>query len=650
MLKNKVSHKVISFVMLLIIGVEMLAPSATDITAEIGLGQLYFACPNPTREVRRAAPRLVDCPPRRAATMHLEPRRVLPQAIREEPYRTMVLEMGRYFNNPFDKSKDLGKSSSPIQHRTAFRGKPYVRDNLIYLQVYDQVYFTIPHANGTDQYPDCTLCNFYTYARLDIPKLHQICPRHISELREQELKPTPLFAHMLMIKENLFATTADTFDSCDGCDTQLPLNASLWLSQKTFQQGNAIFGVCQTLYITVLLGVMAFLFSRDMDNLVIRPIESMVDSVTRLAANPAHKLEAVKSVKYETDALRVSLNKIAQLLQVGFGEAGNNLVAENLKKGDTVDPMVPGKKLLGAYGFCIIDDYEEVLECLGEEILPFTNMAARVLHDAVTHNGGQPNRNLGDAFLCVWKPQMLEGNSTQAELKLAEQKMCDGALTAFRRAVREISRSAKLQAYNKNEEIIKYFDGEYRTVMGYGLNYGYAIEGAVGTNIKIDCSYLSPNVNLAARLESATKRYGVNILMSQYFYDKLSPAVKQGVRRVDVVCLKGSSIPMSIYTCDRSNALYVEQSAIDKYGEENVIGEFQRIFEEGVDNFVQGDWAEGKKCFEMCLTICPRDKPARRLLMHMDTAENHPDFGLASEGQPYVAPEGWPGYHFLLSK
>ena len=66
--------------------------------------------------------------------------------------------------------------------------------------------------------------------------------------------------------------------------------------------------------------------------------------------------------------------------------------------------------------------------------------------------------------------------------------------------------------------------------MGYGLNYGYAIEGAVGTNIKIDCSYLSPNVNLAARLEAATKRYGVNILMSQYFYDKLSPACKVRVR------------------------------------------------------------------------------------------------------------------------
>ena len=72
-------------------------------------------------------------------------------------------------------------------------------------------------------------------------------------------------------------------------------------------------------------------------------------------------------VRYETDALRVSLSKIASMLQVGFGEAGNNLIAENLRKGDTVDPMVPGRRLLGAFGFCIIDEYEEVLECLGEE-------------------------------------------------------------------------------------------------------------------------------------------------------------------------------------------------------------------------------------------------------------------------------------------
>ena len=633
MLKNKVSHKVIAFVMLLIIGVEVLSGTATDISAEIGIAQLYWAAP----------PYLPAAP-----------------AIEAEPYRSMVLQYGQLFNNPYDDSKSC---SSPI----ACGEGVDTRDNLLRLNIRDQVFYDIPILN--DAYPDCTLGNFFAHVKEEIGcpscdhlgQLRAMCPAHIARLRANELEAIVPFERIKTEEVFLSSTQQTDWNSCtssqkevgsddyDASCTQMPLNASAWISKETFQQGTAILGICQTVYISFLLGIMAFLFSRDMDNLVIRPIESMVDSVTQLAANPAHKLEAVKTVKYETDALRVSLNKIAQLLQVGFGEAGNNLVAENLRKGDTVDPMVPGKKLLGAYGFCIIDDYEEVLDCLNEEILPFTNLAAQVVHDAVTRNGGQPNRNLGDAFLCVWKPQLdQDGTYSTSDLVRAETKMCDGALTAFRRCVREISKSPKLQAYNKNEEIVKYFDGSYHTKIGYGLNYGYAIEGAVGTNIKIDCSYLSPNVNLAARLESATKMYGCNILMSQYFYDHLSAPVKRGLRRVDVVCLKGSSIPMAIYTCDRSNALYLEQTAIDKYGADKVVQEFHRIFEEGMDCFVKGDWEAGKDCFDTCLQICPRDKPARRLLMHMDTAENCPDYGLAE--MPYVAPEGWPGYHFLLSK
>ena len=41
--------------------------------------------------------------------------------------------------------------------------------------------------------------------------------------------------------------------------------------------------------------------------------------------------------------------------------------------------------------------------------------------------------------------------------------------------------------------------------MGFGLHVGWAIEGAIGSNHKIDASYLSPNVNMASRLEAATK-------------------------------------------------------------------------------------------------------------------------------------------------
>jgi class 3 adenylate cyclase len=53
--------------------------------------------------------------------------------------------------------------------------------------------------------------------------------------------------------------------------------------------------------------------------------------------------------------------------------------------------------------------------------------------------------------------------------------------------------------------------------MGFGLHVGWAIEGAIGSFYKIDASYLSPHVNMAARLEAATKQFGVQLLISGQF-------------------------------------------------------------------------------------------------------------------------------------
>lgn len=67
--------------------------------------------------------------------------------------------------------------------------------------------------------------------------------------------------------------------------------------------------------------------------------------------------------------------------------------------------------------------------------------------------------------------------------------------------------------YSKNKEILKHIPN-FRVNMGFGLHVGWAIEGAIGSDFKIDASYLSPNVNMAARLEAATRQFGVPILIS----------------------------------------------------------------------------------------------------------------------------------------
>ena len=58
--------------------------------------------------------------------------------------------------------------------------------------------------------------------------------------------------------------------------------------------------------------------------------------------------------------------------------------------------------------------------------------------------------------------------------------------------------------------------------MGFGLHQGWAIEGAIGSQFKVDASYLSPNVNMAARLEAASKQFGTHILISGHLRNLLS--------------------------------------------------------------------------------------------------------------------------------
>lgn len=90
----------------------------------------------------------------------------------------------------------------------------------------------------------------------------------------------------------------------------------------------------------------------------------------------------------------------------------------------------------------------------------------------------------------------------------------------------------------------------FKIKMGFGLHVGWAIEGAIGSIYKIDASYLSPNVNMAARLEAATRQYGVPILMTNKLVENFSKKVQKICREIDRVTVKGSVEPVGLFTVD----------------------------------------------------------------------------------------------------
>ena len=78
------------------------------------------------------------------------------------------------------------------------------------------------------------------------------------------------------------------------------------------------------------------------------------------------------------------------------------------------------------------------------------------------------------------------------------------ALFSFIKIIAKINKLSHILEYRKDPGLNARMP-DYKVKMGFGLHQGWAIEGAIGSMYKIDASYLSPNVNMASRLEAATK-------------------------------------------------------------------------------------------------------------------------------------------------
>jgi class 3 adenylate cyclase len=96
--------------------------------------------------------------------------------------------------------------------------------------------------------------------------------------------------------------------------------------------------------------------------------------------------------------------------------------------------------------------------------------------------------------------------------------VADKALIGFLKVLVEVNRDDQVLGYRKDIRLAGPA-GPFKLRMGFGLHAGWAIEGAVGSLQKVDATYLSPHVNMAARMEVASRQFGVAILFTERFYE-----------------------------------------------------------------------------------------------------------------------------------
>ncbi|OQR87222.1 Voltage-gated Ion Channel (VIC) Superfamily [Achlya hypogyna] len=453
--------------------------------------------------------------------------------------------------------------------------------------------------------------------------------------------------------------------------------------------------IVKTVIIIFLFGGSIFFFTKDADMLVIGPIERMMELVNRLAKNPLGNtdIEEDMSQEYETRMLEKTIAKIGRLLQVGFGSAGTEIISKNMGGTGELNVMIPGKKITSIFGFGIIEHFTETCSVLEESVITYINTLADIVHTDANIYYGAANKNIGAAFLLAWKicdgslPGMRDPRdpatkpvmsaSEKAEKRagitvqlsaagfasraISPQELVDSALMAVLKMRLDIHAAnepgGRFELYRTNPKLKEKFGDHFGVHMGFGLHIGWAIEGAIGSKYKIDASYLSPNVNMAARLENATGQFQVPMLISEWFMDELSPFAKSYCRKIDRVTVKGSEIPMDLWTFDIGDYTVDVDPIVDPNGvqmplnyetddvlarlQENIPRAFFSTFKDGIQAYLDGDWAKAHALLTTAYDTY-RDGPTNVLLTILKNESADPN--------GYACPTWWKGFRPLTEK
>lgn len=251
------------------------------------------------------------------------------------------------------------------------------------------------------------------------------------------------------------------------------------------------------------------------------------------------------------------------------------------------------------------------------------------------------------------------------------------AVVAFALILGGLHRSPILAEYRTHPGLQQRLGTDCRVNLSFGLHQGWAIEGAVGSEFKIDASYLSPNVSIVKSVEQATMIYGVPFIIAESVFNLLREEMASKVRLIDKVILTGSANPMSIFSVDldvmsvsvsRGGAQkfpwnsqrrfrarqFLESEKLQKWNwqveivsyfdkDRNIQAmrrryttEFFQQFNMGYQNYCQGEWAVARRMLAGTKTMLVglEDGPSSAILRFM-------------EGYQFERPKEWQGVRDL---
>lgn len=223
-----------------------------------------------------------------------------------------------------------------------------------------------------------------------------------------------------------------------------------------------------------------------------------------------------------------------------------------------------------------------------EELVNYLNDYLSAMTAVIMQNKGVVDKFIGDAIMALWNAPLLN-----------EDHRAYGIRTALlmQRRLKEFNAEMKAR-------------GEPEIKIGVGINSGEVVVGNLGSHQRFDYTAIGDDVNLASRLESLTKFYGVGILASE----KTAAAVKDKfvLRHIDTTAVKGKQAGVTLFEVMG----FVE--------EKKQFAELLEDFNRAMALYREQKWSEAARAFEKLQQKYPGDRPIEIYLERSIAYEQNP--------------------------